>query len=142
MEICSVSEILYLPAVAAAVRLVSHVHRAVEVAHKVDKELEGEYLLVSAEFSALESRNLLVDGTYYVSFLVEGSLFESKACVNVLVVPCAGVFILRCMACIVHPVCPIYDGFSVQKFCDLLVGFLREVSFCESTCYIMTFLAP
>ena len=54
MEVCSVSEILYLPAVAAAVRLVSHVHRTMHVADEVHEEFKRKCLLLLVQVAALE----------------------------------------------------------------------------------------
>ena len=46
------------------------------------------------------------------------------------------------MAGIIHPVSPINDRPSVQKFRNLLLGFLRKVFFSQRAGHIMTLLTP
>ena len=113
-----------------------------QISHQVNEELKRKHLLISAQFTALKRCNLLIDSTYHVTILIQRSILISLVRIDILIMPCACIFVLRSVAGVIHPVSPINDGPSVQKFRNLLLGFLCKVFFSQCAGHIMTLLTP
>ena len=74
-----------------------------QVAYKVYEETQCDCRLILAQLAAFESFNLCLDGPDDVAVRIQLGCFVSFIGIDVLVVPGAGVLVLRSVACIVHP---------------------------------------
>ena len=142
MKVLSISEELDLPAVAAAVGFVPHVHRTVEVSHQVDQHFQGKRLRLLVQGAALECRYLCLDGCEHVSVGIQDCILVSLVSVYVLVVPGLCVGVLRCVAGVVQPVGPIDDGLAVEDPVDLLSCLFLEMLSGYSAGDIVSLLSP
>ena len=83
-------------------------HRLVNIANEVNEYFQGE-CLVGSGILIVEYCSLLVDGSDHIAGVEKRSILESFIGINIFIVPCLGVCILRGVRGVVKPVGVIYD---------------------------------
>ena len=101
--------------IAAQIALVTRVHRAVQIAHKVYEHTQGNVLLLLGEPPLAQARDDVVQGGYDVTRLVAGHRLIGIALVDIGIVPRTRIGIFGCMARIVQPVGIVYGRMSLQR---------------------------
>ena len=117
-------------------------HGLVHVAHKMDEYLQRKVLLRAGALRCGKYRDLLAGGADHIALGQRRDAVVVLVLVDVLVVPCLGVGIVRSMTRIVEPVRPVDCRLAVEYGRHGIGRRCRKMTFGDMGHYIMSFLAP